>query len=758
MTSSTHSEFPDIDEALFSVQGLWCTSCALAVEAQLTRLPGVMSASLHYPSATLLVCGQPETLDEDVLASAVRRIGYRLGPPEAAGDAEARLEQESRYLILRLLIAASFGMWTMLASLLIYAGALPDAGRELVLAWVSGAFALPVVTYAGLPFYRAAWRTVRARRPGMDALVSLGTLGAVAVSLWLLYRGSPEVYFDTAVMLILLLLAGRLVETLCRHRGLRALQALHMPPGDVRRQQRGRWRNCPVKAVAHGDCLRVDEGEVLPLDGVLCEGEALLDLSPLTGESAPRRCLPGDAVAAGCRNLGGSLVLEVTALVGECRLDKLREQMWWQQARKGELQRLADRFAAWLSPLAVGLALFTWGMAILAGVPGQEALVRALSVLVVACPCAVGLAVPLAGLAGSGQALAQGVVFRDPSIFESLAGIRAAAFDKTGTLTPGEPRVLGVSMAPDVTEATLLSLSAEAVQGSQHPLARALRRHLHDEGVAGAEAKGNSLAEEFVGRGRRTRLADGRELLLGSRGWLAEQDIAAPQAGEASSSEILLACDGRWLGGFTLGETPLPGTGKTLASLREAGLALALISGDRRGAVESLARTVGLAPEECYPERSPEAKARLVRALPQPSLYVGDGINDVLGLATATVGVAPLGASSAAREGAGVVLMRPGIEGVASAWRLARRTRRVMRQNLVLSGLYNALALGLAVSMAIPPLVAVLAMVASSLSVMGNAARLAWQDDATQEARPVGSLELSRSEGGENTMKANRAS
>ncbi|WP_231613285.1 heavy metal translocating P-type ATPase [Halomonas sp. BC04] len=381
---------------------------------------------------------------------------------------------------------------------------------------------------------------------------------------------------------------------------------------------------------------------------------------------------------------------------------------------------------------------------------------RALSVLVVACPCAVGLAVPLAGLAGSGQALGRGVVFRDPSTFENLAGIRAAAFDKTGTLTPGEPRVLGISVAPDVARATLLSLAAKAVQASEHPLARALRRRLRDEGVV--EAEGVTRAEELAGRGRRVRLDDGRELLLGSRGWLAEQGIFAPESDEEASSEILLACDGRWLGGFTLGEEPLPGTGETLAGLHEAGLALALISGDRRGAVESLGRAVGLVPEECYPERSPEAKARLISALPQSSLYVGDGINDVLGLATATVGVAPLGASSAAREGAGVVLMRPGIEGVASAWWLARRTRRVMRQNLVLSGLYNTLALGLAVSMAIPPLVAVLAMVASSLSVMANSARLAWQDGPEPAAEQDKAGEPLRPEGGELAIETKRVS
>ncbi len=195
MTSNSKDKARPACEALYSVQGLWCTSCALAVEAQLRRLPGIVAASVHYPSATLLVEGQPEALEEARLSAAVRRLGYRLGPPEAVGDAQTRLEDESRYLILRLLMAAAFGMWTMIASLLIYAGAMPSPRLELVMAWVSGAFALPVVTYVALPFYRAGWRTLRAWRPGMDALVSLGALTAVGVSLWLLSRGAAEVRY-----------------------------------------------------------------------------------------------------------------------------------------------------------------------------------------------------------------------------------------------------------------------------------------------------------------------------------------------------------------------------------------------------------------------------------------------------------------------------------------------------------------------------------------------------------------------------------
>ncbi|MGR4067610.1 heavy metal translocating P-type ATPase [Billgrantia sp. C5P2] len=734
MTTTSHRDSSRTHEALYSVQGLWCTSCALAVEAQLMRLSGVVAASVHYPSAILLVQGRPDALEETRLAAAVKRLGYRLGPPEAVGDAETRLEAESRYLTLRLLAAIAFGMWTMIASLLIYAGAMPSPRLELVMAWVSGAFALPVVTYVAFPFYRAGWRTARARRPGMDALVSLGALTAVAVSLWLLLRGSAEVYFDTAVMLVALLLAGRLVETLCRHRGLRALQALYEPPTEVRRWGQGSWQPCPRESVAIGDRVRVEPGETLPFDGVVENDEALLDLSPLTGESAPRRCLPGEPVAAGCRNLGAALVLEVTAAAGECRLDRLREQMWWQQARKGELQRLADRFAGWLSPLAVVLAALTLLATWLSGVPAEEAWVRALSVLVVACPCAVGLAIPLASLAGSGQALERGVIVRDPSAFEVLAGIRSAAFDKTGTLTRGEPEVLAVRPAPGYGEAAVLVLTALAAQGSEHPLARAVRRYARDAGQdAVAEV---AEAEETGGRGRRVRLADGRRLLLGSRTWLGEQGVSMKGLEEPAESEVLLACDGQWLAQFSLGEAALPGSAETLARLRRQGLVLALISGDRAQAVRRLGVEVGLQPEECYAGRSPEAKAKLLAAMPQPSLYAGDGINDVLGLATASVGVAPLGASSTVQEGAGVALMRSGVSGVENVLYLARRTRRVMRQNLLLSGIYNLLALSLAVAMPIPPLVAVLAMAASSLSVVANSARLAWSDEGAAERQP----------------------
>ncbi|WP_252109719.1 MULTISPECIES: cation-translocating P-type ATPase [unclassified Halomonas] len=726
---------PAGQSALFSLHGMWCTSCALAVEGVLKRAPGITQASVHYPTATVYVQGEAGAVALGTLAPRVSRIGYRLSELEAVQDAAERLEKEGRYLSLRLGVAAVFGMWTMLASILIYAGAVPAGRIELVMAWISGAFSLPVVLYAGVPFYRAGFRTLMARRPGMDVLVSLGVLGAMAVSVWLLAQGAVEVYFDTAVMLIALLLVGRLAETLCRQRGLKAFEALTLAPADVTLEREGRIESYPLSAARLNEVQRLTPGETLLLDGELMSA-GWFDTATLSGESVPRYLVAGQQVYAGYRFLEAdgetALRLRVGATPGERRRDRLCEQMRLLQTQKGELHKLADRFAAWLSPVALLLALITLPVAFILGASLEEAVVRALSVLVVACPCAVGLAVPLATLAGSDQALQRGVALREPGAFETLARVRAVAFDKTGTLTAGHHRVVHAEFR-DAHSADFHHKLVAATRQSEHPLAQGLLRWANqsaDEKNVEQRTSDVARLEEVAGAGRVIAFESGERWWMGSAKWLGERGVTlagSEQQGDyAFASQVVLADELGWLATFYLADPPVEDAQASLRALQEQGYLTALISGDRQGAVSWLGEQVGLAPNACYAQRSPEAKARLLAGLASPTLYAGDGVNDTLCLAAAGVGVAPMQASGAAREGAAAQLLRPGVGGVVQLLRLARRTRRVMRQNLAFSAVYNTLALGLVIVMAVPPLAAVLAMAASSLSVTLNAARLAW--------------------------------
>lgn len=722
--------FSKQEEQLYTLHGMWCTSCALAVEGSLKRLEGVGEVSVHYPSATLCISGTPTAIQHSTLAPKVKLLGYRLTHLEPLADAHGRLEEESRYLTLRLIVGSLFGMWTMLASLLIYAGALPSEQVEQVVAWVSGAFSLPVVLFAGVPFYRAGWRTLLAKRPGMDVLVSLGVIGAVLVSIGLLWRGSTEVYFDTAVMLIVLLLVGRLVETLCRHRGLKALTALSLPESSVTVWQDESWRPLGVEEVTKGMRIELAPGALVALDGTL-EAPAWIDTASLSGESLPRYLQTGRKIYAGCRYLGATpIVMQVSAGVGKRRLDRLCDEMRRYQTKKGELQKLADRFAAWLSPLALALAFLTLPAALLFGAAWEDALVRALSVLVVACPCAVGLAIPLASLAGGGQAMQQGIALRDPAAFETLARTRSVALDKTGTLTTGRHTVLHWKAREGVDECELKHKLTAAVTGSEHPLAQALARWASNS----SDQPSSQYIEvkESPGEGRRVQLSSGEWLTVGSAAWLASQQIALPaQAEEAAlefASQAMVADAAGWLATLYLADHPVDDAESSVQQLLASGYVVTMISGDRQGAVRWLGRRVGLARGACYAQRSPEAKARLLQGLPSPTLYVGDGVNDTLSLAAAEVGIAPLSASEAAQEGATAQLMRPGIGGVVKLLSIAKYTRRIMIQNLFFSAFYNTLALGVVVWMAIPPLVAVIAMAASSLTVTLNAARLAWAE------------------------------
>ncbi|HER20538.1 MAG TPA: cation-translocating P-type ATPase, partial [Chromatiales bacterium] len=408
--------------ALLSIEGLWCPSCAAATERLLRDTPGVHDARVSFIGSAALLRWDPDRTTLAALAAAVRRLGYRLAPPDNRRTTAERLDGEIRALSVRLTVAAFFGVWTMLFSLLIYLGVGEHSGGAVGwwLALASVSFALPAILFAGRPILVAGWRTLRTGVPGMDTLVGLGVLAAAGLSTWQLVRGVEHVYADTAVMLVVLLTVGRLLEARALRRAAATIDALHarLPEVATRLDADGATETVAAESVRIGERIRVAAGERVPLDGRLSRGETRIDRAVMTGESRPAAARVGDTVLAGSVNLERGIVIEVTAVIGEREIDRIGEQVMETVRARPGTQRLADRVARWIAPIAIGLAALTVLIGQLAGLPIEDTLLRATSVLVVACPCAVSIAVPIAYVSLAGRAADQGVLFRDAGTLE----------------------------------------------------------------------------------------------------------------------------------------------------------------------------------------------------------------------------------------------------------------------------------------------------------------------------------------------------
>ncbi|MCG7601955.1 cation-translocating P-type ATPase [Halomonas sp. McH1-25] len=709
-------------DAIFAVQGMWCSSCAFAIEHFLKKQPGVLDASVNFVTATALVRWSPNATGQASLERGIASLGYRLTSQASTQDSRERLARARRTLIVRLGVSIAFGMWTLMASALLYFNYGLGPRVDWIIALVASLLALPVVSYAGLPFYRAAWRTLRAGHPGMDVLVSLGVISAMLFSAWHLWRGSPDVYVDTAVMLITLLLIGRLVELASRQDGMEALASLDsLSPESAKVWRHDRWETRKLEDIQCGDRVHVDAQATLPFDGSLDDDRALIDRAVLTGETTPVLMTRGDRVEAGCVNAGPALTLRVEAPLGQRYIDSLRNRTLQLYARKGEFQKVSDSVARWLPSTALGLAVGTFILVLARGAALDEAFAWSLSVLIVACPCAVGLAIPVVTQAATARGLRQGIVFKDLSAFETLAKARSIAFDKTGTLTTGQLGIHAIHTACGVSGDDVLRLAAQAEQGITHPVAQTLRRHAVERGLTLVD---DLITTHYPSQGIAVREPQGDILRVGSPRWLKEQGIDLPEVDDNAGKLVGVARGERWLGTLILDETLTRDAAAAVAHFRDASFTLALLSGDQAANVHTIGQRGGFRRSERFAELTPDAKARLVDALPKPSVFVGDGINDTLALATATTGISVAGATPQARDIASVSLLTTGIGQAWQAHRLARSAYRLMRQNLVFSVAYNALALGLAVWMPIPPVIAAGAMAFSSVSVLANAARL----------------------------------
>ncbi|WP_320157845.1 cation-translocating P-type ATPase [Psychrobacter urativorans] len=710
-----------LDRGIIGIDGLWCPSCAAAVSRAMTKVPGVTSAEVSFAGASVALSWDKGT-DLSAVARKVSAMGYRLTPPDTGDGMEDRIVAEMRRVATRLVVAIVFGMWTMVLSILLYLN--PDniaagaTGRALAMA--AGAMALPVVVWAGAPILLAGWRTARVGVPGMDSLVGLGVTGAVIASVWSLSVGRSEVWFDTAVMLVVLLTLARLVEMATLRQSSRAIAALRtaLPETARRVGDDGNVHEVLASEIRAGDRVRVAAGERVPLDGQLVASDSSFDTSIMTGESAPRAIIKGGTVEAGFVNLSRMIEVSVTAEVGVRRIDIMGVDIANALHARPEIHRLADRLARVIVPLAITLATLTLLVGLTMGLSGEEASLRALSVLIIACPCAVAIAAPVSHLAATGAAAASGIHFRTHAASESLGAVRRVLFDKTGTLTEGRPVLRELQLRSGLDRARLLAFVAAAENEVIHPVAQALRRAAQDQKLLTA-----TKSERFDDGVKAT--VDATEVMVGSRGFLFRNGITLPEEEhETGLTAVYMATDGEWAATFLLGDTLRPDAASTISQLRASGLILGMASGDAPAPCAHVGAIAGLKQNEIRAACTPEDKATLVEAGPGPTAFVGDGVNDTLAIVRADVGIAATDASPATIALADVVIAKGGMTAVGEAIAISQKSRRILRQNLVFSVTYNVLALGLAVGGTVPPLAAAAAMAASSLMVIANAGRL----------------------------------
>ncbi|MBL8350668.1 MAG: copper-translocating P-type ATPase [Burkholderiaceae bacterium] len=722
------------DALRLRIDGMTCASCVARVEKALTRVPGVLRASVNLATSTAEVQRLAGSAADADLIAAVQRAGYQAAPI-ADGATPAPHQGDE-------------GWKVALAALLSAPLVLPMAGDLVGTHWMLPAFwqwllATPVLGWLGARFFVAGWKALRAGAGNMDLLVATGTSAAYGLSLATWWRdpaGMPHLYFESAAVVITLVLFGKWLEARAKRRTLVALDGLRaLRPDTARLRRGGTEQTVPLAQVQPGDEVVVRPGERLPTDGVVVEGRSHLDESLLTGESLPVAREAGDRVTGGAINGEGPLVVRTTAVGAASMLSQIVAMVESAQAHKAPIQQTVDRVAAVFVPVVFGVGFVTllgWG---LARGDWADALIHAVSVLVIACPCALGLATPATLMVGTGLAARRGILVRDAQALELMRAVAVVAFDKTGTLTEGRPRLVERLDAAGSAD-DLLALAAALQAASEHPLARAVSQAAAAAGVAVARAE---TPRAVAGRGIEGRV-DGRRLALGSSVWMAELGIAdAALAARArvwgamgrSVSWLADLTPGRApraLGLLAFGDHPKPGAAAAVASLQHEGLRVVLVSGDNRGAAEALAREVGITdPRDVHAEVLPADKARVLQALREGLsadarvAMVGDGVNDAPALAAADVGLAMThaegGGTDVAMQTAGLVLLRGDPLLVAEALQLSRAITRRIRQNLFWAFAYNVVGIPLAAFGLLSPVVAGAAMALSSVSVVTNA-------------------------------------
>lgn len=703
------------------VEGLHCAACVWLIESILTRQRGVTSARLNMTTHRLTVAWRPEEGDVGQLTAAVTGLGYHLMPfdPERLHQAEQKAERE---LLVAMAVAGFAAGNVMLASVAVWAGHVEGMGPATrgLMHWVSALIALPAIIFALRPFARAAFTALRAGRTSMEVPITVGVTLCTAMSLFETIRGGPYAYFDSALALLFFLLIGRALDQRARGRARTAAEHLLALQASAVRvlESDGRVVVVPADRVVIGMTVLVAAGERVPVDGTVADGISDLDTALISGETVPATVKPGDRVFAGTVNLSAPLRLTVAAIGEGTLLGEIVRLMEVAEQGRARYVAVADRIARYYTPVVHAMALATfaawhgyWGL------PWQEALMIAVTVLIITCPCALALAVPVVQVIATGRLLRQGILTKSATALERLAKVDTIVFDKTGTLTEGDPE-------PDLTglDAADLRLAASLAGASRHPLAQALVRAVPGVPVAAG-------VREVPGAGLALDTADG-EVRLGSRRFIAElgETAAAAAAAEATAvagPELWLARPGALPSRVGFRDRLRADAAEVTKLLRNNGMALVLLSGDRRATVAVAAAACGIT--DWQAEQSPADKTRCLAALAargRTTLMVGDGLNDAPALAAATVSMSPSTAADVSQTAADLVFQGRRLMPVAEVLAVAVRAERLVRQNFALALLYNVFTVPLAVAGMVTPLIAALAMSSSSILVTLNALRL----------------------------------
>jgi len=721
----------DLNELDLAIEGMTCASCSTRVEKALARVPGVSAAIVNLATERARVRALP-TVSPAALVAAVERAGYG-ARPAAAPAKPGRPAREAVHLAAAVILSLPLIAPMLLMPFGLHA-ALPGV-VQLVLAGV-------VQFWLGARFYVSGWKAARNGSGNMDLLVALGTsaaFGLSAVSLARAWPGpAPHLYFEASAVVITLVLLGKYLEGRAKRQTVAAIAALAaLRPAQAHRLRDGVEQDVPVEMLAVGDLVRIRPGERMPADGVVESGEGSVDESPITGESLPVAKAPGATLTGGTLNNEAPLVLRVAATGAETVLARMIRLVENAQAGKPPIQRLVDRVAAVFVPVVLAIALVVLAGWLLAGASVPVAIINAVSVLVIACPCALGLATPTAIMAGTGLAARHGILIRDAAALEQAHAITTVVFDKTGTLTEGRPVVVALDAAPGEDAGEVLRLAAALQAGSEHPLARAVRAEAAQRGIAVPPA---TAARTLPGRGV-TAEVEGRRLVLGSARLLAEaggsaealQGAADRLAAEGRTVAWLATAEGRMLGLIGFGDTVRPTAAAAVHRLRQMGLSVVLLTGDNEGAARQAGAALGI--DTIVAGVLPAEKAERVAALRGTRgvvAMVGDGVNDAPALAAADIGFAMAGGTDVAMETAGITLMRPDPLLVADAIDLSRRTWVKLRQGLFWAFIYNLVGLPLAGFGLLNPMLAGAAMAFSSVSVVANALTLRrWKGLAT---------------------------